>query len=253
MKDGLSILAIIPARGGSKGIPGKNIRPFAGIPLIAHTILFARMCPEISRCIVTTDSPEIADVARQFGGDVPFERPSELAQDDTLMWPVLQHALRQVEDNDGILYDSVLLLDPTSPARQPSDVAGVVRCLQDCPEAYGVVGVSQPDFNPLWNCVVERNGWMTDLVEGGGNYTRRQDAPTVFRINGSIYLWHSDFVRTEQRSWRQTGGHLMYEIPELRAMSFDNEAEFQRAELLVKGGLITLPWLDAAKERPCAQ
>ena len=242
------VLAIIPARGGSKGLPGKNILPFAGLPLIAHTILFARLCPEIARCIVTTDSEEIVDVVRQFQGDVPFIRPSELAQDDTPMWPVLQHALRHAEQETGDSYDMVLLLDPTSPAREPADVSGVLLRLQECPGALGVIGVSRPDFNPSWNCVVEKDGWMEDLVQGGSEYSRRQDAPDVYRINGSLYLWRADFVRNEKRSWRQTGRHLIYEIPEIRAMSLDSAIEFQKADLLVKGGLITLPWLAGARK-----
>ena len=242
------ILAVIPPRGGSKGLPGKNILPFAGLPLIAHTILFARMCTEITRCIVSTDSTEIADVARQYQGEVPFIRPSELAQDDTPMWPVLQHALQQSEQETGELYDMVLLLDPTSPARERADVSQVVERLLECAAAYGVVGVSKPDFNPLWNCVVERDDWMEDLVAGGSDYDRRQDAPDVYRINGSLYLWRADFVRNEKRSWRQTGRHLIYEIPEIRAMSLDSAIEFQKADLLVKGGLITLPWLAGARK-----
>ena len=244
MTSGPELLAVIPARGGSKGVPSKNIRPFAGLPLIAHTVLYARMCPQISRCIVSTDSQEIAEVARTFDADVPFIRPRELAQDDTPMWPVLQHALAEIEQQDSVRYDLLLLLDPTSPARELADVSGAMRRLVQCPEAYGIIGVSQPDFNPMWNCVVERDGWMADLFEGGGSYSRRQQLPTVYRINGSLYLWRADFVRTEHRPWRQTGGHLMYEIPEHRAMSFDTELEFRRAELLVSGGLINLPWLN---------
>jgi CMP-N,N'-diacetyllegionaminic acid synthase len=237
------VLAVIPARGGSKGLPGKNILSFVGLPLISHTILFARLCPEITRCIVSTDSPEIADVARQYQGDVPFIRPSELAQDDTPMWPVLQHALRQVEHETGESYDYVLLLDPTSPAREPADISQILDRLQQRSVANGIVGVSKPDFNPVWNCVVETDGWMGDLVTGGSDYNRRQDAPDIYRINGSLYLWRAEFVRTEGRSWRQTGGHLIHEIPEIRAMSLDSAIEFQKAELMVKGGLISLPWL----------
>lgn len=159
------------------------------------------------------------------------------------MWPVLQHALTEIEQQDGVHYDLLLLLDPTSPAREAADVSGAFLSLAQSPEAYGVIGVSQPEFNPLWNCVVERDGWMADLFDGGGSYSRRQELPTVYRINGSLYLWRTDFLRTEQGPWRLSGNHLMYEIPEYRAMSFDTELEFQRAELLVSGGLITLPWL----------
>src|SRR6266540_2157187 len=188
------MLAIVPARGGSKGLPGKNIRPLAGLPLIAHSILFAARCPEIDRCIVSTDSREIARVARSFGGDVPFMRPASLAADDTPMWGVIRHALQRVEKAEQRTYDCVLLLDPTSPARESSDVAGVLRRLEESPDADGVIGVSRPDFNPIWHCVVERDGWMSDLIEGGGVSDRRQDVGVVYRINGSIYLWRAGFV-----------------------------------------------------------
>jgi N-acylneuraminate cytidylyltransferase len=243
------LLAVIPARGGSKGLPGKNIRSFAGLPLIAHSILFARICPEIDRAIVSTDAPEIADVAKQFGADVPFLRPPELAQDETPIWPVLRHALFSVSEQDGVTYDALLLLDPTSPAREPSDISGALRRLWDEPSADGIVGVSRPGFNPIWHCVVERHGWMADLMKTGSEFEHRQEVPMVYRINGSLYIWRTPFVRREQRSWRQAGRHLIYEIPESRAMSIDDAEQFERVELLVRSGLIPLPWLAGSHAR----
>ena len=236
------LLAVIPARGGSKGLPGKNLRPFAGLPLLAHTILFAKLCPELGRCIVSTDSPEIAETAKRFGAEIPFLRPAALAADDVPLWAVVRHALAAVEAQDSLRYDALVLLDPTSPAREPSDVSGAWRRLQATPDADGVVGVSRPDFNPIWHCVVERDGWMADLIEDGRRFDRRQDVPAVYRINGSIYIWRAAFVRTQERSWRQGGRYLLHEIPERRAMSIDTLEEFERAELLVKNGLITFPW-----------
>lgn len=243
------LLAVIPARGGSKALPGKNTRPFLGLPLIAHTILFARLCPEISRCIVSTDSAEIADVARQFGADVPFLRPADLAQDDTPMWPVLRHALAYVEQYDGLPYNMLLLLDPTSPAREPSDISGALERLRKGTTADGIIGVSRPYFNPIWTCVVEREGWMADLIDEGSTFDRRQDVPLVYRINGSVYIWRTEFVRRQKQSWRRTGRHLIYEIPESRATSIDTGEEFERAELLVKSGVISLPWLAEFRAR----
>jgi len=244
----MSILAVIPARGGSKGLPGKNIRPFVGLPLLAHTIRFAAMCPEIDRCILSTDSPKIARVAEQHGGDVPFIRPSELARDDTPLWPVLRHALEQIEREHDIDYDLLLLLDPTSPARDPTDVFEAIKRLQECPDADGIIGVSKPDFNPIWACVVDDNGWMGELISHDKDYIRRQDVPPVFRINGSIYLWRTKFVRSCESSWQRHGKFLMYEIPEARALSIDTAIEFQRAELLVREGFIDLPWLSNPSE-----
>lgn len=237
------LLAVIPARRGSKGLPGKNIRPLAGLPLIAHSILFAKLCPEIKRLIVSTDCDEISDVARQFGADVPFQRSPELAQDDTPIWPVLRHALKAAEDLDGVSYEYLLLLDPTSPGRLPSDVSAAYRLLQGTPSADGIIGVSKPEFNPIWHCVIERDGWMTDLIEDGAKYSRRQDVPVVYRINASLYIWRSGFVRCRETDWRRNSKHLLYEIPEFRAIHIDDVHEFERAELLVKNGIILLPWL----------
>lgn len=238
------LLAVIPARGGSKGLPGKNIRPLAGLPLIAHSICLARLCPEVTRTIVSTDSAEIADVARRHGADVPFHRPPELAQDDTPMWPVVRHALESVERLDDRPYEFVLLLDPTSPGRLPGDVAQSVAKLARKPDADGVIGVSQPEFSPIWHTVIERDGWMADFAPEGARYNRRQDVPTVYRINASLYLWRAAFVRREAGGWR-TGRLLLHEIPEARAIHIDELHEFEKADLLIRHGLIRLPWLDA--------
>jgi len=247
------VLAVIPARGGSSGLPGKNIRPFAGLPLIAHSILYARLCPDIDDIVVSTDSPEIAAVAGTFGAPVPFMRLPELARNDTPLWPVLRHALGEVERRRQRPLEFLLLLDPTSPARVPADVSGALKQLRETPSADGVIGVSQPDFNPIWHCVVERDGWMTDLVEAGGKFNRRQDVPPVYRINGSLYLWRARFVREQVEGWRPHGRHLLHEIPELRAMSIDTLEEFQKAELLVTEGLIRFPWLEGRKGDRCAR
>ncbi|MBI2058276.1 MAG: acylneuraminate cytidylyltransferase family protein [Nitrospirae bacterium] len=237
------LLALIPARGGSKGLPGKNIRPLAGVPLIGHSVLFGRSCPEVERLVVSTDSPAIAEVARQFGADVPFIRPAALAQDDTPMWEVVHHALATVEGQEGSPYEFVLLLDPTSPGRLPEDVSGALTKLKAAPDADGILAVSKPDFNPIWVCVVERKGRLANLFGDAARYTRRQDVPPVYRINGSLYLWRAGFVRRQTDSWRSSRNTLLYETPEQRAMSIDSLPEFERAEALVKGGLISFPWM----------
>lgn len=239
------LLAIVPARGGSKGLPGKNIRPLAGVPLIGHSILMARMCGSVDRLVVTTDAPAIAGVAKQFNAEV-INRPFSLAQDDTPMWPVVRHALQVVEQRDERQYKYVLLLDPTSPGRMPEDINEALQRLDDTPDADGIVGVSRPDFNPIWHCVVAREGWMSDLLAEGSGYTRRQDVPAVFRINASLYIWRATFVRRETGSWRDRGRHLMHEIPESRAIHIDDADEFARADALIRAGLIRLPWLERA-------
>jgi N-acylneuraminate cytidylyltransferase len=239
-------LAVVPARGGSTGLPGKNVRPFAGLPLIAHTLLMARRVPEIDRCVVSTDSPEIAQVARDHGGDVPFLRPAELARTETPIWPVLQHALAEVERQEGRPYGHLMLIDPTSPARLPEQISEAYARLRARPDADGIIAVSKPDFNPIWVCVTERDGWMKDLFDTAARFQCRQEVPEAFRINGTFYLWRTDFVRTRS-SWRENAKLLMYETSESRAFAIDTLDQFERAEALVKAGLVPLPWLESGR------
>jgi N-acylneuraminate cytidylyltransferase len=234
------MLAVIPARGGSKGLPRKNVLPFLGHPLIAHSIMLARLCPEIERLVVSTDSDEISAIANEYECDVII-RPTELAQDTSPMWPVLQHAMREVEKQDGKQYGSLMLLDPTSPSRLPEDVRGFVEQLASTPEADGIICVSQPEFSPFWHCVIEKDGWMTDLIDGAESFIRRQDLPITYRINGMLYLWRRQHV-FQASNWRQ-GRLLKYEVPEHRTIHIDDVFEMRKSELLVKNGLIEFPWL----------
>ena len=123
-----------------------------------------------------------------------------------------------------------------------ANIAGAYQRLRANAQSDGIIGVSQPDFNPIWHCVVEREGWMTNLIEAGDRFGRRQDVPPVYRINASLYLWRADYMRREPENWRR--GHLlMYEIPEARAIHIDELAEFEKADLLIRHGLVQLPWL----------
>lgn len=236
------VLCIIPARGGSKGLPGKNIRPLAGLPLIEHSIRCAKMCPGLDRVIVSTDSREIADVAVKAGAVVPFIRPAELATDTAAMFDVLRHAHSEMERIEGRQFGAILLLDPTSPGRLPEDVSKALGLLEADGSADGVVGVSRPEFNPYWHCVVERDGYMSPLIEGAGRYVRRQDVPPVYRINATLYLWRRSFFVKVKGSWMD-GRYLMLEVPESRAVHIDHIEEFRLAEILIREGIVKLPWL----------
>jgi N-acylneuraminate cytidylyltransferase len=238
------LLAIIPARGGSKGLPGKNIRPIAGLPLIAHSIRCAALSPEVARCVVSTDNEEIAQVARLHGGFVPFLRPPELAGDDTPMIPVLQHALREMEHRDGQRYESVLLLDPTSPGRLPSDITEALAILDQDSKCVGVIGVSEPHFNPRWTCVEKRGGYAALAFADSGGYTRRQDVPPVYRVNATLYLWRRDYLLSAEPSWLAKNPPCrMLVVPESRAIHIDSEEDFRMAEIFIREGLVQLPWL----------
>jgi N-acylneuraminate cytidylyltransferase len=239
-------LAVIPARGGSKGLPGKNIRPLAGLPLIAHSIRAAAMMPVVTRCVVTTDSEQIAAVARDHGGDVPFLRPLDLAADDTPMAPVIAHALAAVEREEGQAYDAVLLLDPTSPSRVPEQITRARDQLLSEPALDGVVSVSEPTFNPTWVGVRRDgdSGRLRRYYDAGAGVTRRQDTARFLRVNGNFYLWRAGFVRRLRRSWLDEGVHAGAEISEAQAFSIDDEYEFRLIEALVAAKLIAFPWME---------
>ena len=244
------ILAVIPARGGSKGVVGKNIKLFAGLPLIAHSIRFAEMCPEIDRCIVSTDCEEISAVARANGGEVPFMRPAELAQDKTPSWPVIRHALFEMERLASHTFESILLLQPTSPARQHEDLIAAIELLNSDPDADGVVAVSEPPHNPRWVSVEERAGYAVPAFDNSA-YIRRQDVPTNYRINGMYYLWRRSYVVNNELQPRLNQARCrMLIVPDERAIDIDHLLDFTIGELLITGGVITVPWLQKSVHGP---
>lgn len=235
------VLAIIPARGGSKGIPQKNIRTFAGHPLIAYSILAARQAETVTRVIVSTDSPEIAAVAREYGAEVPFMRPDELAQDNTLDLPVFQHALAWLIANEAYSPDVVVHLRPTSPVRPPGLVDEAVRMLLDSPEADSVRGVVPAGQNPhkMWRIDME-TGQMRSLLDVPGvpepYNAPRQSLPPVFWQTG-----HIDAIRTQtilEKNSMSGGFILPVKIDPSYTVDIDGLADWQRAEWLVWfGGL----------------
>lgn len=240
MTTSFRVLGLIPARGGSKGVPRKNIRPLAGKPLIAHTISVARAAASLTRTVVSTDDAEIARVARECGGDVPFMRPDDLASDTAAMWPVVRHALVTMEALDGVRYDALALLDPTNPFRAPSEIDAAVATLASDPAADGVIGVVEPDANPLWHSVVEDiDGYLADLVPNAGQYVRRQDVPAVYSINGALYVWRRECI-LQQQNWRH--GKLRRQlVADVPFTPIDSEAQFRAVDALVRAGIVPLP------------
>lgn len=184
----MSVIALIPARGGSKGIPGKNLIPVAGKPLIAHTIACARAVPEISRVLVSTDSAGIADVAKAHGAEVPFLRPPEIAQDDTPMVAVLRHALEWLRGG-GTAVEALVLLQPTSPLRTPRSVTGAIRLFRDR-RADSVVSVIPVPHNCTPGSLLEKDasGRVRPAFPEMGQAVRRQDKPVFYARNGPAVL-----------------------------------------------------------------
>ena len=241
------MLAIIPARGGSKGLPGKNLRPLAGLPLLVHAIELARRSPEIARTLVSTDSAEIAEVARAAGGEAPFLRPLGLAGDDTAMLPVLQHAVRWQEETTGERVDTVLLLQPTGPLRLPQDVARAAESLAADVHAVGVMAVSEMPFHPRYVCTEpDERGYLRRAFRDAPQVTRRQDLPVVYRINGLLYLWRRDYLMSISSVDLDSAIHRPLVLPKERAIDIDDEYDFRLAEWTLASGLVRLPWLDPA-------
>lgn len=185
-------LFLITARGGSKGIPGKNIKPFLGKPLVCHSIDQAREFADDSDICLSTDSEEIAQVAREYGLDVPFIRPKELATDSSGSYEVILHALEHYSA-EGREYDRVVLLQPTSPLRCVADIRQALDLWS--PETDMVVSVTEAKANPYYDIFEQGADGCLHISKGEGGYTRRQDAPRVWQYNGAVYVMTSASLR----------------------------------------------------------
>ena len=197
MSNKKNILGIVPARGGSKGIPGKNIKEFCGKPLMAWTIESALKSEAVSRLIVSTDDFKIAEIAKQYGAEVPFMRPAELAQDASPTLPALVHAVKYLADNENYKPDYVLLLESTSPGRQPFHIKEAVKLIIKT-EADSVVSMKEvaTAYSPFWQFKIDQNGKM-ELFTGQPIkeiITRRQELPKTYVRNGSIYLFKTNLL-----------------------------------------------------------
>lgn len=220
-------LAVVPARGGSRGVPGKNLFPVGGRPLIAWTLECARRARSIERVVVSTDSPEIASVAERCGVEVPFQRPPELARDDTPGIAPLLHTLRWLEENEGTLPSWVVCLQPTSPLRTPADVDAAVE-LAEREGADAVVSVSPAPAHPFWMRRIEEDGRLVDLLPGAPTPARRQELSPTYALNGAIYVARREFL-LEHESF-EAGRTLAYVMPPERSIDIDSAWDLQQAD-----------------------
>lgn len=232
-------LYLIPARGGSKGIPGKNIKPLAGVPLIGHSIRHALEAgADPADIVVTTDSEEIAATARSFGADVPFLRPAELATDTASSRNVILHAVDFLKDA-GREYDAVVLLQPTSPMRSPEDIRRAVAAFEEGVRKAAApsrrpgmaVSVTEARTNPYYSAFETDADGFLHISKGDGKFTRRQDAPKVWEFNGAVYVIAPEALRHEEIS--RLPNIIPVVMPASRSVDIDSPADWLRAEELM--------------------
>lgn len=225
----MKTLVVIPARGGSKGIPHKNIKLFNGKPLIYYTIDCARaICSDEDIC-VSTDNAEIISVVEQYGLKVPFVRPAELATDTSGTYEVLLHALDFYEKQNRY-YDAIVLLQTTSPFRKAEQVKEALNLYNDNVDM--VVSVKECASNPYY-CVFEEdaNGYL-HICKGDGNIFRRQEAPKVYEYNGAIYIMNTAILKTTHMHKMQK--RVKYVMNNLSSFDLDTEWDWQMAETIIK-------------------
>jgi CMP-N-acetylneuraminic acid synthetase len=235
------VLALIPARGGSKSIPRKNIRPFAGFPLIAYSIAAGLAAETVTRVIVSSDDPEILAVARRFGAETPFQRPEEYSQDQTPDLPVFQHALDWLEQNETYRPEIVIQLRPTSPFRRVEHIDQAVYRLLERPDADAIRTVCIPFQNPFKMWRIGSNGLMKPLLETEFNepYNMpRQALPEVYWQTGYVDAAWTDTIQ-EQNS--MTGRNILpLVIDPSEWIDIDSPDDWRWAERLLESGEITL-------------
>lgn len=229
----MKTLGLVTARGGSKGIPGKNLKLLAGKPLLAYTIDAARACGAFERLILSTEDQEIADAARAMWCDTPFLRPAELARDDTPHLPVVQHAVRWMAERVDYHADVVMILQPTSPLRSAEDIVAALALLESS-GADSVLSVSEVPghSHPMRTLRLDADGRAMLFATGEPvrkRINRRQDLPEAWVMNGAIYACRTSVLFADAPSLY--GDHVVgYRMPAERSVSIDDMADWAEAE-----------------------
>lgn len=233
MLNNKKILCVIPAREGSKGLPGKNIKKLLGSPLIAYTIKHARESRYIDRIIVSTDSRQITDISIKHGAEVPFLRPAKLSSDKSSVIDVLLHAINWLKIYENENFDVIVLLHVTAPLRTSKDIDKCIKLLID--KKYdNVFSVAEAHRNPYFNMVeVGKNG-KVKLVKGKG-YVSRQSAPKVYDMNASIYVWWRNILENKKKVLLKKS-HV-YIMPKKQSVDIDDDMDFKVAEILMKDNI----------------
>jgi CMP-N-acetylneuraminic acid synthetase len=225
------VLGLITARGGSKGIPGKNIKPLGGKALINWTVTAALESKTIDRVVLSTDDEEIARVAREGGAEVPFMRPAELAGDNSPHIDVVLHAITWLADNEDYHPDYVMLLQPTSPFRTAENIDSAVALAEE-KGGDGVLSVVEAPSHPYIVKRIAEDGTLADFVETPKGYLQRQTMKPAYAINGAIYLTRTELIIEEKKL--STGRFYPYVMNEEQSIDIDTPFDLHLAELLIE-------------------
>jgi len=231
------VFGVIPARGGSKGLPGKNLKMLGGLSLIGHAIASCREAARLSRFMVSTDSAEIATEARRHGAEAPFLRPAALASDDAGMVPVLQHAVRWLESHGGPRPDLVVTLQPTSPFRTGADVDRTIAKLLET-GADSAQTVTEATYHPFFMKTLDGDRTVP-LFPDGHKYVRRQDAPQVYQPSGAVYVTRYTVLMDQGRILGDDNRAIVMGFES--SVNIDTEWDFMLAELILAHGRVPAP------------
>jgi len=231
------VIGIIPARSGSKGLPGKNTKEFCGKPLVAWTIEAGLRSQFIDEVVVSTDSQEIANIARDFGASVPFIRPNRLAGDSSPTMDVIRHALEFYERQLNKKFGYTVLLEPTSPLRSCDDIDGAIKQLMENPEATAIVGICKTESqNPAFLVKKEINDFIVGYENTDMKVFRRQDIDEVYFFEGSVYVSETSDLLVKNTFYHKKT--LGYEFPKWKSIEIDDLDDFIMAEaLMIKKGI----------------
>jgi len=230
MIDNKRILAVIPARGGSKRLPRKNVLNLSGKPLISWTIEAALGSKYIDRVVVSTDDDEIASISKKHGADVPFIRPDELATDKATSINVVLHLLKQLEVN-GEYYDFIMLLQPTSPLRTIQNIDESVELLMSS-NSDAVISVCEAEHSPLWCNTIPEDGDLSNFINKSIVNKRSQDLDKYYRLNGAIYLCDIRRLKEEKTFFQNSNCHA-YKMEQEQSVDIDNKVDLLLAEMLI--------------------
>jgi CMP-N-acetylneuraminic acid synthetase len=229
----MKILGTICARGGSKEVKNKNIRDLLGKPLIAYTIEYFKKWDKPNRLVCSTDSKEIAEIAQKYGVEIPCMRPPELSSDTAPKIPVLQHIVKICENQDNCRYDIIVDLDPTAPLRKRKFLMEAYKIFIDS-DADSLFSVIEAHKNPYFNMVeLDKQGYAK--LSKAGFFVRRQDAPLVYELNASIYIYKRDFLLNTDTVFSKRS--IIYEMPAITSVDVDREIDFLYIEFLLKNGV----------------